>query len=397
MGKGLGKCQSREGGLRGDQNGRRDCSLAVGMAARWPWRTLRGGAEAVGNVCSGAGFASKMPMAAASAGAVPKMRAEGKTRGASGKGSQSNASMSDAGGELGAAAEPRVAPVGRRRRRRMRQDPDVAVRRSARIAERRQAQAGRRLHARAGGVDTTSEEEEERESGTDIEEETSEEERDGDSDVSSGETGGIPEPAQAQKVRRERGRGRCQSPVTLRARRGHVRGSTSRDSTPSSAPASPIPIPAVQTSSIPERRACVQPSLLAHSKPVQTQFQKPKTLHSAEAAEEPTESVMSSRSSRPITAPSSGERTTLQDMPDPVGRATAPSRGKTTTMQHFFPTSYKRKKTTKKEKETQQTDSLSTSKLQGFKDKPSEEKKKKKEKTLYKSQLQRELQHGCLQ
>ncbi|CAN8204682.1 unnamed protein product [Coccothraustes coccothraustes] len=53
----------------------------------------------------------------------------------------------------------------------MMQDAEVGARRSARIAE--------RMQARAGGVDTASEEEE-RESGTDTREETSEAERHGD-------------------------------------------------------------------------------------------------------------------------------------------------------------------------------------------------------------------------
>ncbi|XP_059729033.1 uncharacterized protein LOC132341469 [Haemorhous mexicanus] len=316
--------------------------------------------------CS-ANFVSTTPSAVAiSAGAVPETCPRGGTRGTSEKSSQIIGSTSDAGGKLGAASELQAAPISRRRGRAvMMQDPEVETRRFVRIAERMQAQAGQGLHAQTGSVDTASTEEE-RESETDTREETSEVERDRDSDVSVGETRSISEGAHARKVWTKRSRGQVRSPVTSRAKRGRAQSSTSRGSTPSPVPAPLISILVVQTSPIPERRSRIQPPLLAHSKFVQTWFQQSQILHSAETAEELIEFVMSSRSPKQMTAPPCGGMTAAQDISDLVSRATAPSRGQTATMHQFFPTTYKKKTTSKKT--TQQMNYPSTSESYEFKD-----------------------------
>nr|XP_054506879.1 olfactory receptor 14C36-like [Agelaius phoeniceus] len=144
----------------------------------------------------GVAFASAAPRAAAIlAGAVPKVHVEGKAHRTSGEGSQTNAAASDMGSEHAAAAGLQPATVGRRRRRAvMTPKLEVGTRRSAWIMAQTGVPAGGGLHAPAGGVDKASEEEE-RGSGTDPRDETLETERKGDSDISSGEAGGVPEGA----------------------------------------------------------------------------------------------------------------------------------------------------------------------------------------------------------
>ncbi|XP_059323877.1 uncharacterized protein LOC132070791 [Ammospiza nelsoni] len=215
--KGSGGAISR-GGAAAEQGGQAAAVQAGGA-----------GKEITGDMSSGVAFVSATPGAAAApAGRVAEMRAKGRTRKDPGGESQTSTGVLDTGGELGEAAQPQRATVGRRRRRAVvKSDP---VRRSARIAEWARGPAGGGLCTPVGEVVTASEEEE-TESGTDRGEETSEVEQGGESDVSSGETGSGSESTHARRA--ERGRGRASSPVTSRARRGRARDSTSRDSTPS--------------------------------------------------------------------------------------------------------------------------------------------------------------------
>lgn len=223
-------------------------SLAAGAAAGAAAVLAGGrGTEAKGDTGCGVDFASAASKAAAvSTGGVPKVRTRGKARGTAGEGSQTDAAVSDTGSEGGAAAGLQQATVGRRKGRAVIvSDPEARMRRSAQIVARKGVPPGGGPRASAGGVDTASEEEE-RGTGTDTREEISEVEWDGDSDVSSGETGGVPEGAHAREVRTDRGRRRVRSPVTSRSRRrGHARGSTSRGSTPSPVPMPSASIPVV--------------------------------------------------------------------------------------------------------------------------------------------------------
>lgn len=201
-GSGRGTREMPEGEGEGRSRGGPVC--AAKAAAAGPGGG--GAAEMVG----GRDFQTASSAAAAAAagpgGAVPKVRARGKT-GRPGEESEFDSTASDTGGKQAGAAAELQAPVGKRRGRTP--YPEVKPRRSARIAARKEAQAGGKLRAPSGVMDTASgggERESE-------EEGTSEAERDRDSDVSKGEVRGVPKATHAQK-KWGRGRRRVRSPVT---------------------------------------------------------------------------------------------------------------------------------------------------------------------------------------
>lgn len=168
----------------------------------------------------------------------------------------------------GATTAPQAAAIPRRKGRALMTNPEVELRRSARIAARRKIKATRKPRAPARDANVSSEGE--GGSRPDIRKAILEAERDRVSDVSLRAVGGVPEGARAQRKKVERSRRRAKSPVTSGVKRGREQSSTSRDSTPSPVPAHSAPIPEVQSPLGPERQSHMQPRLLAQSKVVQT-------------------------------------------------------------------------------------------------------------------------------
>ncbi|XP_050840001.1 spidroin-2-like [Serinus canaria] len=244
-------------GTEAPSRGDRDC--AIGAASGAAAAAVPGGeggfVRAGGHSTGGTGAvpeaAAQMIRAGREACAGPG------ARGISGKGGSSTASISDTGSEASGASETQAGPGGRRKKRMTMtsQHPETGMRRSTRIAARTRAKARGELVARRRGVNTTSEGEGESEAET--EGEASETERGGDSDVSSGETGGVPGAARARRVRAERGRGRVPPPAASRTRRGRGHSSSSRGSTPSPVPIPMAPIPERQASPPPGGRAVI--------------------------------------------------------------------------------------------------------------------------------------------